>query len=175
MRPELRSTRLPAIVLALAAAALLAAAVAEASSTLTVRGAEQSALAETVVVNPAGRTLYSLSGETSTHLLCRTSACAHLWPPLTVSHGTRLKAGHGVQGRLATIRRPNGAMQVTLRGKPLYRFSGDGGPDQDNGEGLRDFGGVWHAVAASAAPAAAAPAPMQGSTPPAEGSPPYAY
>jgi len=161
---------LAALLAALAAAAILAGA-ALAASTLTVGSASNATLGETVLVNPAGRTLYSLSGESSHHLLCKSSQCTHFWPPLTVpSHSTRLKAAAGVHGALGLLRRPNGSMQVTLRGKPLYRYSGDKGPDQSAGEGIHSFGGTWHAVTASASPPAPAPAPMSG-----ESMPPYGY
>lgn len=151
----------------LAAAALAGGALA--ASTLTVGSANNTTLGETVVVNPAGRTLYSLSGESTHHLLCKSSECAHFWPPLTVpSRSTGLKAAAGVHGALGLLRRPNGSMQVTLRGKPLYRYSGDKGPDQAAGEGIHSFGGTWHAVTASASPPA--PAPMSG-----ESTPPYGY
>jgi predicted lipoprotein with Yx(FWY)xxD motif len=154
----------------LAASALLAVA-ALGASTPTVRSAANSTLGETVVVNPAGRTLYSLSGENSHHLLCKSSECAHFWPPLIVpSRATRLKDGTGVHGALGLIKRPNGSLQVTLRGKPLYRYSGDSGADQSHGQGIRSFGGTWHAVTASTAATAPPPPP---SPPPM--SPPYVY
>jgi predicted lipoprotein with Yx(FWY)xxD motif len=37
-------------------------------------------------------------------------------------------------------------MQVTYRGHPLYRFSGDTAAGQTSGEGLTDFGGGWWVV-----------------------------
>ncbi len=175
MLREPRSGRIAATSLGVMAAVLLAAAVALGASTLTVKGASATGLGKTVVVNPAGRTLYALSPETSHHLLCRTSACTHLWPPLIVPRATKLKAGPGVQGKLGLLRRTNGSMQVTLRGKPLYRYSGDSGPHESNGEGLQSFGGVWHAVTASSAPATSSPATGESSPAPMEGVPPYTY
>lgn len=157
----------------LAAAGLLAllAAAALGASTVSLKSAPNSQLGKAVLVNQAGRTLYALSGETSHHLLCKSSECAHFWPPLTVpSRSTRLRAATGVHGTLGTIRRPNGSLQVTLRGKPLYRYSGDHGAGQANGEGIQSFGGTWHAVTPSSAPQAPAPAPMSG-----ESTPPYGY
>ena len=63
----------------------------------------------------------------------------------------------------AILRRRNGLLQVTLRGMPLYRFSGDHAKGQANGEGIESFGGIWHAVAAagtkSAAPTPSPPSP----------------
>jgi predicted lipoprotein with Yx(FWY)xxD motif len=158
----------------LAVSALLAVA-ALAAATLTVKSAANSTLGKTVVVNPAGRTLYSLSGESSHRLLCKSSECAHFWPPLIVpSRTTHLKDGTGVHGTLGLIRRANGSLQVTLRGKPLYRFSGDHSSGQANGEGIRSFGGTWHAVTASATVTAPPPvSPTPPMSPPS--TPPYGY
>ena len=91
----------------------------------------------------AGRSWWTRAGglsigsppETTRHLLC-TRACTHTWPPLTVaSRRTKLRAGPGVHGRLGVFRRPDGRLQVTLRGFPLYRFSGDRTRDAANGTG----------------------------------------
>ncbi|HEX4466349.1 MAG TPA: hypothetical protein VH025_04120 [Solirubrobacteraceae bacterium] len=136
------------------------------SPSLTVSSSANAALAEKVAVNAEGRTLYSLQGETTHHLLCKTSTCLHAWPPLTVpSRSVKLHLGKGVTGHLAVIRRANGTLQVTLRGMPLYRFSGDSKRGQANGEDIESFGGTWHAAAASVgssgAPAMPAPSPSE--------------
>jgi predicted lipoprotein with Yx(FWY)xxD motif len=135
----------------LVAAAIAAVALASGSQAATVGSATSSKLGESVAVSAQGRTLYALSPETSRHLLCKSSECLHAWPPLTVSSDeAKLKASAGVQGKLGLIRRGKDRFQVTLRGMPLYRFSGDHGKAEANGEGLQSFGGMWHAVTASA-------------------------
>jgi predicted lipoprotein with Yx(FWY)xxD motif len=152
-----------ALVVALVlAGAVVAVALASGSQSPTVRSASNATLRTNVVVNLQGHTLYALSPETSRHLLCKGTACLHLWPPLTVSFATaKLKAGAGVQGRLGLVRRGSKSFQVTLRGMPLYRFAGDRGRDESHGQGIESFGGRWHAVTASSA----APAqPMQPSS-----------
>ena len=53
----------------------------------------------------------------------------------------------GVTGNLGTVMRPDGGTQVIYDGFPLYTYSGDTGPGQDNGQGIQ---GVWFAVTASA-------------------------
>jgi predicted lipoprotein with Yx(FWY)xxD motif len=148
-----------------AAAALLAAAGAgsglalAAGGSTTVKSAANSKLGESVVVDASGHTLYALSPETRSHLLCTSSQCLHFWPPLTVkSKTTKLTAGRGVKGKLAILRRSNGKFQVTLGGLPLYRFSGDSAAGQANGNGLNTFGGHWHVIKASAS-TSATPAP----------------
>jgi len=171
-----RRKRPAALLVALAALVLAVtfAAVAFAAGTVTVGSASNSTLGERVAVNAQGRTLYALSPETAKHLLCKSSACLKLWPPLTVpSSKTELKLGSGVQGHLAILHRSGGVLQVTLRGVPLYRFSLDQGKDESNGEGIKSFGGTWHAVSATSSPGTTTPSAPTTSTPSAE--PPYGY
>lgn len=125
------------------------AAMALAASAPTVSSLSSSRLKQTIVVNAQGRTLYWLSPESSHHLLCKTRTCFQFWPPLTSSssHAT-LKAGPGVHGRLGIVHR-NGIFQVTLRGMLLYRYYEDHARGQVNGQGIKSFGGTWHAVGAS--------------------------
>jgi predicted lipoprotein with Yx(FWY)xxD motif len=133
------------LILAFAASTALAAHLA-----LTLNSSTNAMLGEHVVVNAQGRTLYTLSPETSRRLLCKTSECLRFWPPLTVgSASTKLKNGSGVQGHLGILRRSNGVLQVTLRGMPLYRYSKDHAGGQTNGQGIESFGGTWHAATAS--------------------------
>src|SRR3954465_1931289 len=70
---------------------------------------------KTVLVNHAGRTLYSLSAETKGRFIC-TSGCVSTWHPLTIRSGQKPTGA----SKLATIRRPDGKTQVTYKGKPLY-------------------------------------------------------
>ncbi len=123
------------------------AALAFAGGSFTVSSAANGRLHEQVLVNVQGRTLYELSPETAGHLLCKSSACLGVWPPLTVtSSGAKLTAGPGVHGHLGLLARGKGEWQVTIGGLPLYRYSGDGAAGQANGQGLHSFGGVWHAA-----------------------------
>ena len=63
-----------------------------------------------------------------------------------ITHGKPI-AGQGVKtSLLGTIRRANGAQQVTYAGHPLYRYLLDTKSGQTNGEGLQDFGGGWDAL-----------------------------
>jgi predicted lipoprotein with Yx(FWY)xxD motif len=148
--PSRRGGRPTGLALIAAAAVLVLAAslaaMAVAASTPTVSSTSSSKLGEQIAVNAQGRTLYALSPETIHHLLCK-GECLKAWPPLTVSSsGVKLQAGPGVHGSLGILRRSNGLLQVTLRGLPLYRFAGDHAKGEVNGQGLKSFGGTWHAV-----------------------------
>jgi predicted lipoprotein with Yx(FWY)xxD motif len=140
---------------AAAGVALLAAslaAMALAAGSPTVSSLSSAKLKETIVVNAQGRTLYWLSPETTHHLLCKTNECFKFWPPLTVSSShTKLEAGPGVHGSLGILHR-DGIFQVTLRGMLLYRYYEDHAKGQVNGQGIKSFGGTWHAVTAAADP-----------------------
>jgi predicted lipoprotein with Yx(FWY)xxD motif len=154
----------------LAFAASLAAMALAAGGTIAVTSASNSKLGEQIAVDAQGRTLYALSPETAHHLLCKSSECLKFWRPLTVrSSNTQLKAGPGVHGRLAILRRGNGVLQVTLGGLPLYHYSGDHAKGNANGQSIHSFGGTWHVLSATsnASPAA----PTTPTTPPAPTAP----
>jgi predicted lipoprotein with Yx(FWY)xxD motif len=136
------------VMLALLLAGGLSAIGLAASASTTLKTTTNTKLGERIVVASSGRTVYTLSGETTHHLLCTSSQCMHFWPPITTSAHGKLKAGNGVSGKLGRISR-NGKFQVTLGGHPLYRYSGDSGAGQANGEGIKSFGGTWHVVKAS--------------------------
>jgi predicted lipoprotein with Yx(FWY)xxD motif len=152
MQPAGRRRR-ARVVAALLGSVVLAgclAAVAVAGATGTVRSAYSKELGARVAANAQGLTLYALRPETSRHLLCKSRTCLSVWPPLTVrSRRAHLSRGTGVRGRLGLIARGHGVFQVTLNGMPLYRFRYDKKTGQSYGQGIRDFGGVWHAVLAS--------------------------
>jgi predicted lipoprotein with Yx(FWY)xxD motif len=140
-----------AATVAVAAGAGAGAAVAVASGPAsTVRAVSNSSLGERIVVDSQGRTLYTLGGETTKHLLCTSSACLGFWPPATVSSSHAKLVDSGVSGRLGILRRSNGKFQLTLGGHPLYRFSQDKASGDVNGNGIKSFGGTWRVVPASA-------------------------
>ncbi len=114
--------------------------------------AKNSTLGKTIVVDSRGLTVYELSPETTHHLLCtKANGCFRFWPPVTVSSAkSRLTAASGVKGKLGVLHR-NGLFQVTVAGRPVYRFAGDASTrGKAAGQGLHGFGGTWHAVTASA-------------------------
>jgi predicted lipoprotein with Yx(FWY)xxD motif len=97
-----------------------------------------------------GRTLYVFARDAGHKASTCTGACAENWPSLR-SSGTPA-AGPGVKSSLlATIRRADGARQVTMHGRPLYEFVGDRAAGQTNGQGLTAFGGKWWIVSPAGA------------------------
>lgn len=94
------------------------------------------------VTGKDGMSLYVFEQDTSGTSNCNDD-CAASWPPLTVTSAADVTAGAGVTGELGTIKRADGATQVTLDGKPLYYFGGDKAAGDVNGQGLND---VWHLV-----------------------------
>ncbi len=59
--------------------------------------------------------------------------CIDTWPALTVAAGTTPTGGTGVTGKLGTITRDDGTLQVTYNGLPLYYFKNDKAPGDANG------------------------------------------
>jgi predicted lipoprotein with Yx(FWY)xxD motif len=140
--------------------------IALANGTATVDTSHITKLNKTVAADSRGHTLYALSPETAHHLLCKSRECLENWPPLTVrSKRVKLVAGQDVAGRLGLLRRHNGTLQVTLRGLPLYRFGGDSKTGEANGDGIRSFGGTWHAVPANPAETVPSMTPAPSTTP----------
>jgi predicted lipoprotein with Yx(FWY)xxD motif len=131
---------------ALVSLALLSTALAGTNSQGARVSAASSSLGK-IIVDSGGRTLYLFEKDTRGHSAC-SGTCAMYWPPL-ITHGKPI-AGHGLKkSLLGTIRRANGARQVTYAGHPLYRYVLDTKPGETNGEGLQDFGAGWDALSAA--------------------------
>lgn len=127
-----------------------------ATAAALVRLAPNSSLHHTVLVSSNGMTLYYLTGETSSHLMCTSQSCLGLWPPLYLPSGaTAPTAVKGVtMSKLGTVKRPGGKLQVTYNGFPLYTFAGDTSAGQATGENMKSFGGTWLALSSTGAAAA---------------------
>jgi len=135
--------------LALAAAALFAlvagTSVHAAGGTATVK--TRHAKLGTLLVDGSGRTLYLFAKDKSKRSTC-SGACATSWPPVLTT-GKPAVSGSARKALLGTTTRSDGRTQVTYKGHPLYRFSGDAKPGDTKGQGVRAFGARWYAVAAS--------------------------
>jgi predicted lipoprotein with Yx(FWY)xxD motif len=99
----------------------------------------------TVLTNAQGLTLYLFVPDTPTSSKC-TGSCTAYWPPVF----GRPQAGPGVTGTLGTIRRPDGSLQATYDGHPLYTYIGDSREGQATGNKLDLNGGYWYEVPVSA-------------------------
>jgi predicted lipoprotein with Yx(FWY)xxD motif len=81
-----------------------------------------------------GMTVYVFSKDVkdSGKSACGTG-CIDTWPALTVAAGAKPAGGTGVTGKLGTITRDDGTLQVTYNGLPLYFFKNDHAPGDANG------------------------------------------
>jgi predicted lipoprotein with Yx(FWY)xxD motif len=100
-----------------------------------------------VLVDSRGRSLYLFEKDTANASKCAGS-CASIWPPLTTT-GVPHAMGAAQASLVGSVRRSDGAMQVTYRGHPLYLYVGDNKTGDVNGQGLNQFGAVWEAVGPS--------------------------
>jgi predicted lipoprotein with Yx(FWY)xxD motif len=99
---------------------------------------------DTFVVDGAGFTLYRFDKDSATppKSTCE-GDCAAKWPPVVAVPGSSLSVTGVPQEAVGTVARSDGAVQLTIGGWPVYRFSGDTGPGATSGQGV---GGVWAAV-----------------------------
>ncbi len=101
-----------------------------------------------VLVDPGGKALYSSDVEADGKVRC-TGACTSFWTPLTTDSAKPTASADA--GKLGVVKRPDGASQVTVDGKPLYTFTEDA-PGKVAGNGFSDaFDGrhfTWSAVLA---------------------------
>jgi predicted lipoprotein with Yx(FWY)xxD motif len=88
----------------------------------------------TVLVASNGMTVYTFTQDVkdSGKSACNTG-CITTWPALTVASGATPSGGTGVTGKLGTITRDDGTVQVTYNGMPLYFFKNDKAPGDSNG------------------------------------------
>src|SRR5580692_3375176 len=97
-----------------------------------------------VLTDARGYTLYWFAPDTPSASHC-TSTCAAYWPPVL---GTA-SAKAVVTGTFATVKRSNGATQVTYNGHPLYTYVGDSAPGQASGNDVKLNGGFWYEMKVS--------------------------
>ncbi len=114
-----------------------------------------------VLAAPNAHTLYRLSPETKTHVLCASSTCLGIWKPLTVrSKTTTVHLPAGVTGTVGFLKRGTNRYQVTLSSHPLYTFVSDSRSGQANGQRIKSFGGTWFVIKVATPRVAPAPAPQ---------------
>jgi predicted lipoprotein with Yx(FWY)xxD motif len=97
-----------------------------------------------ILVDGRGHALYAFTSDGIGRSRC-SGACARAWPPFVVTG--RVAAVTGARARLVgTIRRADGARQVTYAGRPLYFYVGDKRPGQVLCQNVSEFGGLWLVV-----------------------------
>jgi predicted lipoprotein with Yx(FWY)xxD motif len=120
------------------------------SSSVTLSTASVSGLG-TVLVNAAGRTLYTFAPDKAKNVTC-TGSCAAIWPPLKVPAGQKATAQAGVKESLvSSLPDPSGGHVVTYNGWPLYLYTADQAAGTANGQALNSSGGLWYAISPSGA------------------------
>jgi predicted lipoprotein with Yx(FWY)xxD motif len=104
----------------------------------------------TVITDGKGFTLYMYAPDHQGPSRC-TGFCAQQWPPLLLPSGVdKPVASPGVVATLlGTVRRPNGQLQVTYNGWPLYLWIGDSAPGQATGQA--DDMGLWYVLSVTGA------------------------
>ena len=92
-----------------------------------------------IVVDGNGMTAYYYTPDKpgSGKSVC-TGACLQAWPPITTTSAK--PTATGVTATVGTITRPDGSKQLTVGGRPVYRFAGDANPGDVKGQGV---GGIW--------------------------------
>ncbi|RKT18711.1 putative lipoprotein with Yx(FWY)xxD motif [Streptomyces sp. 1114.5] len=117
-----------------------------------------------IVTDSSGFTLYRFDQDRDNppESSCNGS-CATIWPPEHANGDVTVK---GIDSKLVgTVTRSDGTKQITLNGRPVYRYSQDAKPGDTKGQGVA---GTWFAVTPSggkagtgtSAPGPATPSPM---------------
>ncbi|ACZ32290.1 Secreted repeat of unknown function [Xylanimonas cellulosilytica DSM 15894] len=112
-----------------------------------------------IVVDADGMTVYYFSNdEPGSGTSACEGDCLAAWPPVHAPGEVQedLRAD-GVDGVLGTITGNDGEPQVTLDGRPLYLYAGDGAPGDVTGQGLED---IWWVVAPDGTEIREMPAPV---------------
>jgi predicted lipoprotein with Yx(FWY)xxD motif len=96
-----------------------------------------------IVVDAQGMTVYYYTPDVpgSGASAC-TDDCLAAWPPVHATDDPPVV--DGVTGDVGTILGNDGERQVTLDGRPLYLYAGDGEPGDVLGQGIDD---IWWVVA----------------------------
>jgi predicted lipoprotein with Yx(FWY)xxD motif len=110
------------------------AASAPAEGGLTVDAKPVGAAGTVLVAGANGMTVYTFTKDVkdSGKSNC-TGGCIDTWPALTVPAGATPSGGASLTGKLGTITRDDGTLQVTYNGLPLYFFKNDKAPGDANG------------------------------------------
>jgi predicted lipoprotein with Yx(FWY)xxD motif len=101
-----------------------------------------------VLVDTAGKTLYSANVETGGMIRC-TDGCTSFWKPLEATTKQSKTASADLGVKFGVVKRPDGARQLTFKGKPLYTFTQEGSGELQGDGFTDDFQGThfeWSAA-----------------------------
>jgi predicted lipoprotein with Yx(FWY)xxD motif len=150
-------------VLAIATAAVLGVGAAWAVTAPIIKSSKNAALGS-IVVDAKGLTLYHASSERNGKITC-TGNCVYFWFPVIWKGKGKPVLGKGLSpAKIGTVKRANGALQVTYNKLPLYRYYLDRKPGQTKGQGVKDPAGTWYAISASGKVVTKKPGGSGGST-----------
>jgi predicted lipoprotein with Yx(FWY)xxD motif len=104
-----------------------------------------------VLFDANGQVVYVFEIDRRNQSNCTSAECVQAWPPVLTEKAPT--AGAGVdEGLLGTIRRDDGALQVTYNGRPLYFYEHEG-PREIKCHNVNLHGGLWWVVTPSGNPA----------------------
>jgi predicted lipoprotein with Yx(FWY)xxD motif len=107
----------------------------------------------TIVVNGQGRSVYVYTKDTQNSGVSTCyDQCAGVWPAVVTTSATPVV--QGVTGTVATIKRTDGTMQVTVNGWPLYTFASDTAAGDVAGQGVMN---IWFVMTPAGQQVTAAP------------------
>ncbi|WP_309072593.1 COG4315 family predicted lipoprotein [Arthrobacter sp.] len=96
-----------------------------------------------IVVDAEGMVVYYFTNdEPDSGVSACEGGCLEAWPPVLSDSET--PEVEGVTGEVGTIETPDGELQVTINGMPIYYFAEDEAPGDTNGQGVNE---VWYVVA----------------------------
>lgn len=104
-----------------------------------------------IVTDAKGWTLYRYDEDTASPSQSNCNGdCEKMWPPVPAKEA---KAQAGIdKEELGKVKRTDGSLQLTLGGRPVYRFAKDTKPGDVEGHGV---GGKWNALAPDGSKASA--------------------
>lgn len=96
-----------------------------------------------VVVDAEGMVVYVFTNdEPDSGVSACEGGCLEAWPPVLAD--SESPEVEGVTGEVGTIGTPDGDMQVTINGMPIYYFAEDEAPGDTKGQGVNE---VWYVIA----------------------------
>jgi predicted lipoprotein with Yx(FWY)xxD motif len=107
-----------------------------------------------IVGTARGMSLYVNDADTRERIRC-TGSCAVTWHPVEVADEHVEAKVDGVNGTFGVVERPDGTLQLTLTGRPLYTYAKDSRGGVATGDGVTaKVGGTtltWHVIRATGA------------------------